>query len=92
MSHAWKMWVNMEWYDGDMYSSVHLTEKGAFRASIKDMVEILHGGAELPKGFKDPGDLSCYDLETLHEIWDDMQDHFMNTTWDFDIQESTVMP
>jgi len=92
MSHGWKMWINIGWADGELYSSVHLTEKGALKASIEDMLELIHGGVHPPEGFRDPGDLSVYDRETLNDIWIEMEGLFHRTQYDFDIQHSLVRP
>jgi len=91
MSHGWKMWINIGWYEGELFSSIHLTEKGALKASIDDMLEVLHGGTQLPEGFRDPGDLSIYSKEALNEIWIKMARHFEHyTQYDFDVQHSLV--
>lgn len=90
MSHGWKMWINIGWVEGELFSSVHLSEKGALKSSIEDMLEVLHGGAQLPEGFKDPGDISAHDKETLNEIWIEMERYFHHTRYDFDIQHNLV--
>jgi len=90
MSHSWKMWINIGWAHGELFSSVHLTEKGALKASIQDMLELIMGGVKLPEGFRDPGDLSVYDRDTLNDIWIEMEKLFHHTQYDFDIQHSLV--
>ncbi len=92
MSHGWKMWVNVCWAEGELFTSVHLTRKGAFIASIEDMVETIAGGADWPNGFRDPGDLSMYSISALQEIWDEMQEFFLHTSMDFDVQGIEVRP
>ena len=92
MSHGWKMWINIGWAEGELFSSIHLSEKGALKASIQDMLELIHGGVELPEGFRDPGDLSIYDRDTLNDIWIEMERHFHHTPYDFDIQHTLVRP
>ena len=90
MSHGWKMWINIGWAEGELFSSLHLSEKGALKASIEDMLELIMGGVELPEGFRDPGDLSVYDRDTLNDIWIEMERHFHHTPYDFDIQHTLV--
>ena len=90
MSLGWKMGVSAAWSEGEMFTTIHLTEKGAFIASIQDMVEMIHGGVHEPEGFRDPGDLKVYNLLALHQIWDEMQEYFIGTRNDFDVQEVKV--
>ena len=92
MSHEWTMWVSLGWADGDMYSSIHLTEKGAFVATLQDMVEVIEGWAEPPEGYRNPGDLNVYSVDTLYKIFDQFSDYFYHTAMDFDVQVRRVMP
>ena len=93
MSHGWKMWVNVCWAEGELFTTLHLTQKGAFIASIEDMVETIAGQVEgWPEGFRDPGDLSIYSLPALKEIWDEMQEFLLHTSMDFDVQGIEVRP
>jgi len=92
MSHEWKMWVSLGWADGDMYSSIHLTEKGAFVATLQDMVEVIEGWAEPPEGYRNPGDLNVYSVDTLYKIFDQFSDYFYHTAMDFDVQVRRVVP
>ena len=92
MSHEWKMWVSLGWADGDMYSSIHLTEKGAFIATLQDMVEVIEGWAEPPEDYQDPGDLNVYSVDTLYKMFDQFNEYFYHTAMDFDVQVRRVMP
>jgi len=90
MSHNWKMWVSISWAEGDLFSSVHLTREGAFIDSIETMLEIIDEGISLPDDFEHPGDLKKYDYDALVSIWSDMQEYFLGTRIDFDVQEVNV--
>ncbi len=40
------IWVFLGMYDGELFTSTHLTEKGACLAAIGDMLEFLNVGAD----------------------------------------------
>lgn len=84
------MWVSIVWAHGDLYSSVHLTREGAFIYSIETMLETIEDSINLPDGFEHPGDLKNYDYDALVSIWAEMNDYFLSTSLDFDVQEVKV--